>query len=76
MDFAEAIEITKKFPNYNPKIFKGFDEWGVYDTETEGYVVLTEASSGHSSKQLENYVKSHKLRIGQVEGHLMICTLY
>jgi hypothetical protein len=34
MDFAEAIEITKKFPNCNPRIFKGFDEWGVYDSDS------------------------------------------
>ena len=45
MDFAEAIEFSQKFPIVHPKIFKGFNEWGIWDKETEGYVVLTDAAS-------------------------------
>jgi hypothetical protein len=77
MDFAEAIDFSKKFPNVHPKIFKGFTEWGIRDIETEGYVVLTDATSDcqPSSSQLVDYVKCHNLRIGQVKDYLMIATL-
>jgi hypothetical protein len=77
MDFAEAIEFSKKFPAGHPKIFKGFIEWGIYDTETEGYVVLADATLASESlpNQLEDYVKSHKLRINHCKDHLMICSL-
>ena len=78
MNFAEAIEFSKKFPNCHPKVFKGFIEWGIWDTETEGYVVLTDASSANKpcSDKLEDYVKSHKLRIDHVKDYLMIGTLF
>jgi hypothetical protein len=77
MDFAEAIKFSKKFPACHPKIFKGFIEWGIYDSETEGYVVLTDAilTSESLPNQLEDYVKSHKLRINHGKDYLMICTL-
>jgi hypothetical protein len=77
MDFAEAIEFSKKFPTVHPKIFKGFNEWGIWDKETEGYVVLTDAASDSQpcSSQLEDYVKCHKLRIDQVNDYFMIATL-
>jgi len=77
MDFAEAIEFSKKFPDCHPKIFKGFIEWGIYDSGTEGYVVLTDATLTSESlpNQLEDYVKSHKLRINHGKDYLMICTL-
>jgi hypothetical protein len=77
MDFAEAIEFLKKFPMCHPKVFKGFIEWGIYDTETDGYVVLTDAALANEtcSNQLEKYVKSHKLRIDHVKDYLMIGTL-
>ena len=56
---------SKKFPKCHPKIFKGFIEWGVWDTETEGDVVLTDADVRKEScfNQLGDYVKSRKLRI-------------
>jgi hypothetical protein len=78
MNFAEAIEFSKKFPTCHPKVFKGFIEWGIWDTETEGYVVLTDASSANKpySDKLEDYVKSHKLRIDHVKDYLMIGTLF
>lgn len=47
MDFAEALEFSNKFPNCHPKVFKGFIEWGIHDTETEGYVVLTDTNLTH-----------------------------
>jgi hypothetical protein len=76
MDFAEALEFSKKFPAYHPKVFKGFVEWGINDTETEGYVVLTDTTlTGESSlEQLEDYVKVHKLRIDHGKDYLIICT--
>ena len=74
MDFAEALELAKKFPACHPRVFEGFIEWGVWDTETEGYVVLTDADICKESrfKQLRDYVKSHKLRIDYGEDYLMI----
>ena len=77
MDFAEAVDFSKKFPNCRPKIFKGFSEWGICDTETDGYVVLADAALAKDSSfnELEDYVKSHKLRIDYSEDYLMICTL-
>jgi hypothetical protein len=77
MDFAEAIALSKKFPACHPKVFKGFTEWGIYDTETENYVVLTDATLADESllNQLEDYVKTHKLRIDHGKDYLMICSL-
>ncbi len=65
MDFAEAIEFSKKFPACHPKVFKGFFEWGINDTETEGYVVLTDVTLAGKPlpNKLEDYVKRHKLKI-------------
>ena len=77
MDFAEAIDFSKKFPSVHPKIFKGFNEWGIWDKETDGYVVLTDADSDGQLcfNQLEVYVKGHNLRINQLKDYLMIATL-
>lgn len=78
MDFADAIEFSKKFPACHPKVFKGFDEWGICDTETEGYVVLTDATLTNEpcSNELKDYVKNHKLRINYCKDYLMIYTLF
>jgi len=77
MDFAEAIEFSKKFPSCNPRVFKGFIEWGICDIETDGYVVLADAASTNKPcfNQLQDYVKSHKLRIEHKQKCLMICTI-
>lgn len=77
MDFAEAIEFAKKFPICRPKVFKGFTEWGIYDTKTDGYVVFANATLAKASgfNELEDYVKSHNLRIDCCSDYLMICTL-
>jgi hypothetical protein len=76
MDFAEAIELSKKFPICHPKVFKGFIEWGICDTETEGYVVLADADLAKKSclNELENYAKDHNLKIDCSNDYLMICT--
>jgi len=76
MDFAEAIEFSKKFPNCHPKIFKGFVEWGIYDSESGDYVVLADPVLVKKSclNELENYAKNHNLRIGSSRDYLMICT--
>jgi len=73
MDFAEALAFSKTFPDCHPKIFNGFHEWGVYDKETEGYVVLTKEATNLS--QLKKYVKSHRLRIERLKNYLMILTV-
>lgn len=77
MDFAEAIDFSKKFSAFHPKVFKGFIEWGIWDSETDGYVVLTDADSDSQlfSNQLEEYAKGHNLRIDHVKDYLMISTL-
>ena len=76
MDLAEAIELTKKFPACHPKVFKGFVEWGICDTETDGYVVLADTSLAKKSCviELENYAKNKKLKIDCSKDYLMICT--
>ena len=77
MDFAEAIKFSKRFPTCNPKVYKGLFEWGIFDRETDGYVVLTDAALAKDAcfNELENYVKRHKLRIDHRKDYLMISTL-
>ena len=77
MDFADAIELVKKFPACHLKIFKGFYEWGICDIETEGYVILADVSSSKEPifNQLEEYSKNHKLRVDQGQDYLIISTL-
>jgi hypothetical protein len=77
MILAEAIEFSKQFPSCHPKIFKAFVEWKSGNTETDGYVVLSDATLANesSSNQMEDYIKSHKLRVEHVKDYLMICNL-
>ena len=77
MDFAEAIDFSVKFRNCHPKIFIGFSEWGIKDRETEGYVILADSALAKEKhfNQLEDHVKTHKLRIDQRQDYLMICTV-
>jgi hypothetical protein len=70
MNFAEAIVFSKKFPRCHPKIFKGFHEWGIFDTETDGYVVLIDTEL--YSNQLEGCLKSRKVRIDRGKDYSMI----
>ena len=74
MVFAEDAEFSKKFSACRPKVFKGFIEWGICDTETDGYVVLADAALTKKScfNELEDYVKSHNLRIDIGQYYLMI----
>ena len=76
MNFTDALEFSKKFPAGHPEVFKGFIEWGIYDSETEGYVVLTDSILEREStpNELEEYVKTHNLRIDRGKDHLIICT--
>jgi hypothetical protein len=78
MDFVDAIEFSKKFPTCHPKIFKGFIEWGIFNTENEGYVVFTDAASAKERcfSQLEDYAKKHNLGIDHGKDYLMIYTLF
>ena len=73
MILAEAIEFSKQFPSCNPKIFKGFVEWRSGNTETEGYVVLTTSNESFST-QMEDYIKSHKLRVERFKDYWLVCT--
>jgi len=77
MDFAEAIELSKKIPSCHPKVFRGFAEWGVGDNKTGGYVVLADEQLQEESlpSQLEDYVKRHRLRIDRCMNYLMICSV-
>jgi hypothetical protein len=77
MILAEAIEFSKHFPNCNPKIFKAFVEWRSGNTETDGYVILSDATSANELcfNKMEDYIKRHKLRVEHVNDYLMICTL-
>ena len=74
MILAEAIEFSKKFPSCHPRIFKGFVEWKSCDTGAEGYVVLTDSTNEPCSSQMEDYIRSHRLRVRRIEDYLMICT--
>ncbi|MGE5533852.1 MAG: hypothetical protein ACM3UN_05830 [Bacillota bacterium] len=73
MILAEAIEFSKQFPSCRPKIFKGFTEWNK-STELNDYVVLTTLDNEPFSTQMEDYIKSHNLRVEQVKDYWMIST--
>jgi len=77
MNFADAIEFSKKFPLSHPKVFKGFTEWGIWNNETDGYVVLTDKALAKEPcfNELKDYAHSHKLRIDCCRNFLMIDTL-
>jgi hypothetical protein len=76
MILAEAIEFSKQFPSCHPKIFNGFAEWKSGNTEANGYVVLSDATVANEScsNQMDDYIKSHKLRVKQVKDYLVIFT--
>jgi hypothetical protein len=77
MMLAEAIAFSKQFPNCHPKIFKGFVEWRGSNTETDGYVVFSDATLANEScsNQMKDYIKIHNLRVEHIKNYLMICTL-
>ena len=59
MDFANAVELVKKFLTCHPKVFKEFCEWEICDIETKGYVILVDAASTKEPifNQLQDYAK-------------------
>jgi hypothetical protein len=77
MILAEAIEFSKQFPSCHPKIFKAFVEWRSGSTEIDGYVILSNSILANELclNKMEDYIKSHKLRVEHVKDYLMICTL-
>jgi hypothetical protein len=75
MILAEAIEFSKQFSNYHPKIFKAFVEWRRCDARTDGYVILAALPNEPFSAQLEDYFKNHKLRAEHIKDYWMISTL-
>jgi hypothetical protein len=76
MILAEAIQFSKQFPNCHPKIFKAFVEWRSGNTETDGYVVLSDVTLANECyNEIEDYIKNHKLRVEHVKNYLMIYTL-
>ena len=62
MILTEAIEFSKQFPRCNPKIFTGFVEGKNCISKTQGYVFLTTLTNEAFSNQMEDYIKSHKLK--------------
>jgi hypothetical protein len=78
MDFAEAIDVLRKFSICHPKVYKGFVEWSIWDFETGGYVVLTDKTVAKESdfNELEEYVKSHNLKMENHKDYFIISTLY
>ena len=76
MIFAEAIEFSRKFSSYHPKIFKDFFELGICSSNPEDYVVLTDLSLAAEScyNQLEDYLKNHKLKVECTRDYLIILT--
>jgi hypothetical protein len=77
MDFIDALALVKKFPSCHLKIFRGFFEWGLCDIETEGYVILVDTATAKKTvfKQLQDYAKSHNLRVDEGQDYLVISTV-
>jgi hypothetical protein len=74
MDFSEAIEFLKKFCSCNPRVFKGFVEWGIWDPKTDGYVVLTDSAKTKDSelKEIHDYIESHHLKLDSLNDDYFV----
>jgi hypothetical protein len=77
MIFVEAVEFSKKFPEFHPKIIKGtifYDNW---NNVKDDYVVVvdSELAVGQFSNEFENYLKSRKLTLDQIQNYLMVRTI-
>jgi hypothetical protein len=77
MIFVEAVEFSKKFPECHPKIIKGtifHDNW---NSVKDDYVVVvdSELAVGPFSNELENYLKTRKLTLDQIQNYLMVRTI-
>lgn len=74
MILVEAIEFSKQFPTYRPKIFTEIVECNSHRAERQGYVILTTPTDEVFSTQMVDYVKRHKLRIERFKDYWLICT--
>jgi hypothetical protein len=76
MDFSEAIEFLRKFSFCRPRVFKGFVEWGIWDTQTDGYVILTDLAKTKDSdvKEMYDYIESHNLKLDSINDYFLIST--
>ena len=77
MIFIEALELSRKFPTCNPRMFKGFTEWSISNISFEDYIVIADASLAKKTcfNELEDHVKCHNLIINLVKDYLMICNI-
>ena len=74
MILAEAIEFTKQFPSYRPKIFTGFVESSNGNQITQSYVVLATSTNESFSAQIEDYIKTHQLKVERFKDYWLFCT--
>jgi hypothetical protein len=72
MILTEAIEFTKQFPSYQPKIFAGFVESRNGNLGPQGYVVLTTLTNESFSPQMNDYILRHKLLIERFRNYWVI----
>ena len=73
MILAEAIEFTKQFPSYRPKIFTGFVESSNGNQIAQSYVVLATSNESFSA-QMEDYIKKHQLKVERFKDYWLVCT--
>jgi hypothetical protein len=74
MILAEAIEFTKQFPSCRPKIFTGFVESNNGNPITQSYVVLATSTNKSFSAQMEDYIKTHQLKVERFKDYWLVCT--
>jgi hypothetical protein len=77
MDFSEAIAFSRKFSFCRPRVFKAFVEWGIWDNQTDGYVViLTDLVKTKDSdvKEMYDYIESHHLKLDSFNDYFLIST--
>jgi hypothetical protein len=74
MILAEAIEFTKQFPSYRPKIFTGFVEGNKCNQITQNYIVLAASTNKSFSAQMDDYIKTHHLKIERFKDYWLVCT--
>jgi hypothetical protein len=74
MILAEAIEFTKQFPSYRPKIFTGFVESSRCNQIAQSYVVLATSTNESFSAQMEDYIKTHRLKVERFKDYWLVCS--
>jgi hypothetical protein len=77
MIFVEAVEFSKKFPECHPKIIKGTIFCDIWSNVKDDYVVVvdSELAAGPFSNELEDYLKSRKLILDQIQNYLLVRTI-